>query len=206
MRLSSAACRSPLHKFGCQAHPRVIFYTARAVIDFTFLVRARSCSARETYRANLLLSVWLSQPSSVSGRWRGPPPARALTFDLTYVPSILFSAPAGFQTAFQDAINLYQTTYTNQITFNIDVGWGEIDGNPLNPRNLGQSRTSQPGNFTYSQVRNALINDAKSAADFQAISTWGVTDSTGGCAFRMSDAEAKALGLHAANAPVSTAG
>ena len=124
---------------------------------------------------------------------------------MTYDLSIL-SAPAGFQTAFQDAINLYQTTYTDQITINIDVGWGEIDGNPLNPRNLGQSRTNQPGNFTYSQVRNALINDAKAAADFQAISTWGVTDSTGGCAFCVSDAEAKALGLHAANASVSTAG
>jgi hypothetical protein len=95
---------------------------------------------------------------------------------VTCDPSILFSAPDGFQIAFQDAINLYQTTYTDQITINIDVGWGEIDGNPLNPGNLGQSRTNQPSNFTCSQVRNALMNDAKSAADFQAISTLGVTD------------------------------
>ena len=127
------------------------------------------------------------------------PPARALVFDVTYDPSVV-SAPAAFQTAFQDAINLYQTTYTDPITINIDVGWGEIDGNPLNPGNLGQSRTNQPGNFTYSQVRGALISDAKSAADFQAISTLGVTDPTGGRTFRMSDAEAKALGLRAANA------
>lgn len=127
-------------------------------------------------------------------------PARALVFDVTYDPSVV-SAPAAFQTAFQDAINLYQTTYTDPITININVGWGEIDGNPLNPGNLGQSRTNQPGNFTYSQVRGALISDAKSAADFQAISTLGVTDPTGGRAFRMSDAEAKALGLRAANAP-----
>ena len=127
------------------------------------------------------------------------PPARALVFNVTYDSSVV-SAPAAFQTAFQDAINLYQTTYTDPITINIDVGWGEVDGNPLNPGNLGQSRTNQPGNFTYSQVRNALISDAKSAADFQAISTLGVTDPTGGRAFRMSDAEAKALGLRAANA------
>jgi hypothetical protein len=66
---------------------------------------------------------------------------------VTYDPSIL-PAPAGFQTAFQDAINLYQTTYTGQITINIDVEWGEIDGNPLNPESLGQSRTNEPGNFT----------------------------------------------------------
>jgi hypothetical protein len=127
-------------------------------------------------------------------------PARALVFDVTYDASVA-AAPAAFQTAFQDAINLYQTTYIDPITINIDVGWGEIDGNPLSPGSLGQSRTNQPGNFTYSQVRSALISDAKSAADFQAISTLGVTDPTGGRAFRMSDAEAKALGLRAANAP-----
>ena len=132
------------------------------------------------------------------------PPARALVFDVTYDPSVV-SAPAAFQTAFQDAINLYQTTYTDPITININVGWGEIDGNPLNPGNLGQSRTNQPGNFTYSQVRGALISDAKSAADFQAISTLGVTDPTGGRAFRMSDAEAKALGLRAAGGRPATA-
>jgi hypothetical protein len=72
---------------------------------------------------------------------------------------------------------------------------------PIKPRNLGQSRTNQPGNFTYTQVRNALISDAKSAGDFQAVSTLGVTDPTGGRPFGMSDAEAKALGLRAANAP-----
>jgi hypothetical protein len=127
-------------------------------------------------------------------------PARALVFDVSYDASVT-GAPAAFQSAFQDAISFYQTTYTDPITINIDVGWGEIDGNPLNPGSLGQSRTNQPGNFTYSQVRNALIGDAKSAADFQAISTLGTTDPTGGRTFRMADAEAKALGLRAANAP-----
>src|SRR5271166_5948036 len=124
-------------------------------------------------------------------------PARALVFDVTYDASAA-AAPSAFETAFQDAINLYQTTYTDPITINIDLGWGEIDGNPLSPGNLGQSRTNQPGNFTYSQVRSALISDAKSAADFKAVSTLGITDPTGGRAFRMSDAEAKALGLRAA--------
>ena len=128
------------------------------------------------------------------------PPARALVFNVTYGLSVV-SAPAAFRAAFQDAINLYQTTYIDPITINIDVGWGEIDGNPLSPGNLGQSRTNQPGNFTYSQVRSALISDAKSAADSQAISTLGATDPTGGRAFRMSDAEAKALGLRVENAP-----
>jgi hypothetical protein len=127
-------------------------------------------------------------------------PAHALVFNASYDASVA-GAPAAFQTAFQNAISFYQSTYADPITINIDVGWGEIDGNPLNPGNLGQSHTNQPGNFTYSQVRSALISDAKSAADFQAVSTLGATDPTDGRAFRMSDAEAKALGLRAANAP-----
>ena len=126
-------------------------------------------------------------------------PARALVFDVTYDASVGM-APAAFQTAFQDAIDLYQTTYTDPITIHINVGWGEIDGNPLSPGNLGQSRTNQPANFTYSQVRNALLSDAQSAADSQAVSTLGVTDPTGGRVFRMSNAEAKALGLLPASA------
>ncbi|MBV9687792.1 MAG: hypothetical protein JO096_11370, partial [Alphaproteobacteria bacterium] len=44
----------------------------------------------------------------------------------------------------------FKTTFLDPVTINIDVGWGEIDGSPLNPGNLGQSRTNQPGNFTYS--------------------------------------------------------
>ena len=126
-------------------------------------------------------------------------PARALVFDVTYDASVGM-APAAFQTAFQDAIDLYQTTYTDPITIHINVGWGEIDGNPLSPGNLGQSRTNQPANFTYSQVRNALLSDAQSAADSHAVSTLGVTDPTGGRVFRMSNAEAKALGLLPASA------
>jgi hypothetical protein len=67
-------------------------------------------------------------------------PARALLFNVNYDAS-LAGAPAAFQPAFQNAISFYQSTYSDPITINIDVGWGEIDGNPLNPANLGQSRT-----------------------------------------------------------------
>ena len=126
-------------------------------------------------------------------------PAHALLLNVTYDPSVA-SAPAGFVPAFQDAIALYQTTYTDPITINMNVGWGEIRGNPLNPGNLGQSNTNQPAFYSYGQVRSALISDARSAADFQAVSTLGVTDPTGGRRFTMSNAEAKALGLLPGNA------
>lgn len=150
-------------------------------------------------RRSLLPRSFATTALGIAAAAASPLPAAALVFDVSFDASV-GAAPAGFESAFQDAINLYQTTYTDPITINIHVGWGEINGNPLNPGNLGQSRTNQPSAFTYSQVKSALISDAKSAADFQAVSTLGATDPTGGRAFLMSNAEAKALGLLAGNA------
>ena len=126
-------------------------------------------------------------------------PARAMSFTLTYDPSTA-SAPAGFFTAFDDAIQFYEAEFTDPITINLHVGWGEIDGNGLNFGDLGQSATNQQGFYTNSQVKTALTNDATSAADATAIANLPAADPTGGAHFVMSDAEAKALGLLAGNA------
>jgi hypothetical protein len=50
-------------------------------------------------------------------------------------------------------------------------------------------------------VKSALIGDAKSAADQLSVANMPTDDPTSGAVFAMSDAEAKALGLVAANAP-----
>ena len=126
-------------------------------------------------------------------------PAYALTFNVTYDSSTA-TAPAGFFTAFQDAINFYQSTYSDPITINIQAGWGKINGANLAPGNLGQSSTFQQGFYNYTQIRTALINDAKSSADATAIAHLPVTDPYGGTSFVMANAEAKALGLLAGNA------
>jgi hypothetical protein len=126
-------------------------------------------------------------------------PAQALSFNLSFDTSTS-AAPGGFFTAFNDAIQFYETQYTDPITINLHVGWGEIDGGSLNPGDLGQSLTNQQGFYTYGQVRAALLGDAKSAADFAADLTLGTTDPFSGAHFVMSNAEAKALGLLAGNA------
>ena len=132
-------------------------------------------------------------------------PARAMSFALTFDPSTA-SAPAGFFTALNSAISFFSTTYADPITINMHVGWGDINGGPLAPGNLGQSLTNQQGNFTYAQIRTALLNDAKTADDATAtsLSSLPAADPTGGGrAFVMSNAEAKALGFLAGNAPGS---
>lgn len=127
-------------------------------------------------------------------------PAWALTFHLTYDSSTT-NAPPGFFTAFQAAIDLLQTTYTDPITINMQVGWGEINGRSLSPGNLGQSSTFQNAIYSYSQIRDALKTDAKTPDDAVALANLPATDPTGGASFVMANAQAKALGLLSANAP-----
>jgi hypothetical protein len=123
-----------------------------------------------------------------------PSSARALTFNVTYDPSTA-SAPPAFFTAMSDAFQYYQSLYTDPITINIHVGWGDINGTPLGAGFLGQSLTAQPGSYTYATIRTALIDDAKTLDDVQAVSTLPAADPTGGRSFTLSNAEAKAIGL-----------
>jgi hypothetical protein len=128
------------------------------------------------------------------------PRSSALTFHLTYDATTV-GAPAGFFTAFQAAIDFIQSTYSDPVTINLQVGWGKINGQNLNPGNLGQSSAFQSGFYNYNQIKTALTNDAKSADDATAIANLPAADPTGGALFVMANAEAKALGLLAGNAP-----
>lgn len=92
-----------------------------------------------------------------------PAQASTLTFNVTYDASTS-SAPAAFFSAFNDAIQFYETTFDDPIAININVGWGEIAGHSLSPGDLGNSLTNQQGFYSYSQIKTALQNDAKSVA------------------------------------------
>ena len=117
-----------------------------------------------------------------------------MNFNVTFDASTS-SAPAGFFTAFNDAIQFYETTFNDPITINMNVGWGEINGHPLSPGDLGNSLTNQQGFYSYSQIKPALQKDAKSTADATAVANLPATYPVSGAPFVMSDAEAKALGL-----------
>ena len=82
-------------------------------------------------------------------------PARGLTFNMSYDRSVAL-APAGLLPALTEAISSFSSAFSDSITLNIAVGWGEIAGRALSPGSLGQSLVRQPGAFTYGQVRMAL--------------------------------------------------
>src|SRR5262245_50322501 len=101
--------------------------------------------------------------------------AQALVINATYDTSVN-NAPAGFVAAFQSAINFFQNTLSDPITINIGVGWGEVGGYSVAPGALGESESYLVGYYSYNQVRNALSADAKSSADFTALSGLPVAD------------------------------
>jgi hypothetical protein len=108
--------------------------------------------------------------------------AYALSFNVTFDPSTA-TAPANFFTAFNREIQFFQTTFSDPITINLHVGWGDINGGPLNPGNVGQSLTNQRA-FTYATVKTALINDAKTPDDAIAVARLPAADPTPGVNFR----------------------
>jgi hypothetical protein len=109
------------------------------------------------------------------------------------------AAPAGFFTAFNDVIQFFEASFRDPITINLRVGWGTINGFPLDPGALGESSSMQQQFFTYDQIKSALIGDAKSADDITSIAHLPATDPTGGAHFTLTNAQAKALGLLGAN-------
>jgi hypothetical protein len=119
-----------------------------------------------------------------------------LQINVTYDSSVN-SAPAGFKTAVQAAVQFFDTTFSNNISVNIAFGWGEVDGSKMDAGSVGESSGSYYESFyTYQQVKSALATaDAGASAVFQAVQSLPVMDPTGGASFVIPIAEEKALGL-----------
>jgi hypothetical protein len=119
--------------------------------------------------------------------------AGGLVFNITYDSSVS-NAPAAFTAAIADVVDFYTSQFDDSVTINLDVGWGELDGQSLAPGALGENE-SYLYQFSYSQVRAALAADAKGSIDAAAIASLPVTNPTGGGTLITTTAEAKALGL-----------
>lgn len=135
--------------------------------------------------------------AAVIGLAAGVPEAHALSFNVTYDSSVS-SAPAGFTTAFADAISFYQNTFSNPITVNLNVGWGEVNGNTIGSGSLAESDTYAVG-YGYSTVRNALVNNGSPGY-------LPASDPTGGRTITVTTADAKALNLNTFSGPNASDG
>lgn len=117
--------------------------------------------------------------------------------DVTYDQS-QSSLPAGFVAAVNYVVNLFESTFTNPVTVNIDVGYGEIAGQSLGSGALGESET-YIDSVSYAQATNALKTNGTSAAQQAAYATLPANSPLSGGTLWMATAQEKALGLLPAN-------
>jgi hypothetical protein len=120
--------------------------------------------------------------------------SQGLKINISYDSSVV-SAPTGFITAISYVVNFLETIISNPVTLNIDVGFGEINGQSISPDALGESMTNAAPAYTYSQIRNALAGTATSTADATAVGSLPINDQSRGGNFDVGTADAKALGL-----------
>jgi Ca2+-binding RTX toxin-like protein len=115
-----------------------------------------------------------------------------LVINVTYDSSVA-NAPTGFVTAVSDVVQFFQTHFSDPVTINIAVGYGEVGGSRLPFGAIGASSTYLTS-VSYASIVNALTADAKTAADASAAASLPAADPTGGH-YWVSTAEGKALGL-----------
>jgi hypothetical protein len=109
------------------------------------------------------------------------------------------SAPAAFFSAMNYCVQYLDGLITNNITVNIEVGWGEIQGQSLDKSILGAANI-EGNTISYSQLQATLLGNISSAAEASAYADLPSTDiSRRGAGFLISLAQEKALGLVAAN-------
>lgn len=110
--------------------------------------------------------------------------------------SSVSSAPSAFTTAVMKAVTYLESTFSDPVTLNISVGWGEVAGATLGSNALGSSQ-SYLSSYSYSTLTSALSADATSSTDQSAVASLPSTAPVSGNLW-VSSSEAKALGLASA--------
>ena len=118
-----------------------------------------------------------------------------MIINITYDSSAA-AAPAGFKTEVAAAVSYLDSLFTNNVTVNIAVGWGEVEGQALPSNALGSSIVP-----TYYTVDYASAVDALKAVGAPGSATLPASSPFTG-SLTMSSAEAKALGLLGASAAI----
>jgi len=121
-----------------------------------------------------------------------------MLFNLTFDQSDA-NLPASFKAVVNAVAQFFQSHFSAPITINIDVGYGEINNQPLGSGALGESETFL-NSYSYAQIRNGLATHAPSADATTALNSLPAGDPIGSAhAYWLATAEAKALGLQGAS-------
>ena len=116
------------------------------------------------------------------------------------------SAPAGFFTAVNAAVEYWERALINPITVTIDFGYNEVGGQTIGRSALAESK-SQGITLTYAQVKAGLSSAATSANDAMAVANLPASDPSSGAGYFVALAQAEVLGqFSTANTTVGAAG
>ena len=122
-------------------------------------------------------------------------PASSFVINITYDPSA-DAAPASFKAGIAAAVQYLESQFTDPVTINIAVGYGEVAGTKLGSGTLGSSVSNQTA-YSYADVVAALQNDATSALDASVLASLPAASPVGNATIWLASAEAKALGMAA---------
>src|SRR5262249_48080580 len=105
------------------------------------------------------------------------------------------SAPAGFITALNAVAHQASQIFADPITINIQVGWGEVNGQLLPSIDVAATdlTTLAAIPLTYAQLKSDLMQHASSIEDVIAINNLPASDPFGS-SYYISAAQQKALG------------
>src|SRR5258708_35557597 len=112
--------------------------------------------------------------------------------NFVYNPNVN-NAPIGFTATLNAVASFFQSTFSDPVTININVGYGTVNNQQLGAGALGESLTYL-SNYTYAQLKTNLTTDAKSADDSSSVASLPANNPNGGN-YWVSTPEAKALGL-----------
>ena len=111
----------------------------------------------------------------------------------------LASLPASFVAAVNYAVSYFDSLFTNNVTVTIDLGYGEIDGQALEPGALGESKATF-NSISYQQALSALEVTGQSTSQVAALSTLSSTSPFNTGTLWLTAAQEKAIGLLPSNA------
>jgi hypothetical protein len=105
--------------------------------------------------------------------------------------------PAGFVSALNDAADYLDALISNNITVNIEVGYGEVTQNGQSTLISSGSEGGPDGGtiLSYAQLVADLRGNSSSLVDATALANLPATDPSDGSGFFVSSAQEKALGL-----------
>ena len=115
-----------------------------------------------------------------------------LKVNITWDSSVS-NAPAGFTAGVIAAVQYLESRFSDPVTININVGYGEVGGTALGGNALGESE-SYLTSVSYAQLLSALKADATSAADTSVLASLSAASPVNGT-YWLTTAQAKALGL-----------